>query len=66
MSMEFSNLAQDTVEERSTATNLTMDNSTLTEQVVLYANRLSTKEADNMTLHTAMKNFQGEVKKLKA
>ena len=66
MSMEFSNLAQDTVEERSTVTNLTMDNSTLTEQVVLYANRLSTKEADNMTLHTAMKNFQGEVKKLKA
>ena len=47
-------------------TNLTTANSTLTKQVSLYFNRLSTKEADNMALQTATKNLQGEVKNLKA
>ena len=32
----------------------------------MYANRLSTKEADNVALKTAIKNLQGEVKNLKA
>ena len=47
-------------------TNLTTEKSTFTEQVAMYANRLSTKEADNMALKTAIKNLQGEVKNLKA
>ena len=47
-------------------TNLTTSNSTLTKQVELYSNRLSTKAADNMALQTATKNLQGEVKNLKA
>ena len=34
--------------------------------MALYANRLSTKEADNVALQTVMKNLQGEVKKLEA
>ena len=32
----------------------------------LYANRLSTKGADNMALQTAINNLQGELKNLKA
>ena len=47
-------------------TNLTTEKSTLTEQVAMYANRLSTKEADNMALKTAIKNLQGEFSNLKA
>ena len=47
-------------------TNLATANSTLTEQVSLYSNRLYTKEADNMALQTAIKNLQGQVKNLKA
>ena len=43
-----------------------MANSTLTDQVSLYANRLSIKEADNNVLQTAIKNLQVEVKNLKA
>ena len=43
-----------------------MTNSTLTEQVTLYTNRLSTKDVDNVVLQTLMKNLQGEVNKLKA
>ena len=64
--MAFANLAQSTAEDRATITNLKTVNSTLPEQVVRYANRLSTKEADNVLLQKAMKNLQGEVKKLKA
>ena len=48
--MAFTNLAQATSEDRAAVTNLTTENSTLTEQVALYDNRLSTKEADNMAL----------------
>ena len=49
-SMGFANLAHATAEDLATMKNLTTANSTLTEQVVLYANRLSAKEADNMAL----------------
>ena len=34
--------------------------------MVLYANRLSIKEADNIMLQTAIKNLQGEIENLKA
>ena len=66
MSIAFANLAQATVEDRAAVTNITTTNSTLKEKVALYINLLSTKEADNMALQTAMKNLQGEVKNLKA
>ena len=64
--MEFANLAQATAEDRAAVTNLTAANSTLTEQVVLYANRLSTKEADNIVMQMSMKNLQGGINNLKA
>ena len=54
VSIEFSNLAQATAEDCATVINLTMANSTLNEQVEMYANRLSTKEVDNVALQTAM------------
>ena len=60
MSVSFSNLAQATAEDRAAVTNLVTANITLTEQVVLYSNRLSTKEVDNMTLHTAVRNLQAQ------
>ena len=41
-------------------------NSTLTDQVVIYANWISTKEADNDTQHKSMRNLQREAKNLKA
>ena len=66
MSMAFTNLAQATAEYRAAVTNLTTANSTLTEQVALYANRLSTEEAEIMEMQTAMSNPQGEIKNLKA
>ena len=50
MSVAFANLAQATAEHLAGITNLTTTNINLTEQVALYANRLSTKEADNMAL----------------
>ena len=50
MSMTFANLAQATSEDRTAVRNLTTANSTLNKQVVLYANRHSTKEAYNMAL----------------
>ena len=65
MSAEFSNLAQATSEDRAAVTNLTTVNSTLTEQVAMYTNNLSTKEADNMALQTSMSNLQSELKTLK-
>ena len=43
MSVEFYNLAQATLEDHAAVTNLTTANSTLTEQVVMYANHLSAK-----------------------
>ena len=66
MSAEFSNLAQATLEDRAALTNLTTVNSTLMEQVAMYTNNLSTKEADNMALQTTIRNLQGELKNLKA
>ena len=60
--MAFSNLEQATAEDCAAVTNLITVNNTLTEQVVLYKNRLSTKEAYNMSLQTAMRNLQGELK----
>ena len=53
MSMTFANLEQATAEYCSAVTNLNTANSTLTEQVALYTNRLSAKESDNMALQTA-------------
>ena len=64
--MAFVNLVQATAEDRTAVTNLMTANSTLREQVAMYANRLSTKEADNMELQTAIRSFQGELKNLKA
>ena len=58
--MDFDNLAQSTAEDRSAFTNLTTANATIVEQVPLYANCLSTKEADNVALQTAMKKSKGE------
>ena len=66
MSVMFANLSQATAENCAAVTNLKPANSTLTEQVVLYVNRLSTKEADNMALQNAMRNLQGELNNLKA
>ena len=66
MSMVFDNMKQATSEDRDTVTNLSKRNSTLNKQVKLYINRLSTKEADNMALQTAIKNLQGEVKNLES
>ena len=63
--MEFANLAHATAEDRVAVTNLTRENSTLTEQVALYANRISNKEADNIALQAYMRNLQGEIKNLK-
>ena len=66
ISVAFANLAQATAEDRAAVTNLTTTNSTIIEKVALYSNRLSTKEADNMALQTAVMNFQVELKTLKA
>ena len=59
ISMEFENLAQSVAEDRAVVINLNTANSNLIEQVALYVNRLSNKEAENMALHIAMKNLQG-------
>ena len=64
--MVFANLAKATAEDRADVTNLTTPNRTLTEQVALYANRLSTKEADNIVMQISMKNLQGVINNLKA
>ena len=66
MSMEFANMSQATSEDQSAVSNLTMANSTLTEQVALYVNCLSTKEVYSMAIQTAIKKLQGEVKNTKA
>ena len=54
------------MEDRAAATNLTTSNGTLTEQVVMYANRLSTKEAENTAFQTAVRNLNRDLKTLKA
>ena len=62
----FANLEQEMVEYWSDITTLTTMNTTLTEQVVLYTNCLSTKEADNEELQMSVRNLQGKVKNIKA
>ena len=47
------------VEDRDAATKLMAEKITTTNQVALYANLLSTKEADNLELQRVMKNLQG-------
>ena len=64
--MAFANLEQATAEDLPTVTNLMTANITLTEQVGLYTNCFSTKEADKMAMQTTMMNLQGELKNLKA
>ena len=66
ISVAFSNLAQDTVEDRAAATNLTTSNGTLTEQVVMYANCLSNKEAGKVASQTEVSNLNRDLKTLKA
>ena len=53
MSMTFANMEQAASEDCATATNLKMENSTLTEQLEMYSNRLYIKEEDNVVLQTA-------------
>ena len=64
--MAFTNIAQATSEDQAAITYLTTSNITLTEQVVLHTNHVSTKYADNVALQTAIKNLQVKVKNLKA
>ena len=64
--MAFANLEQAMAEDRADVTNQTAASSTITEQVLMYANRLSTKETDNVALQTVTKNLQEEVKNLEA
>ena len=52
----FANLSQVMAEDWAAITNLTTAKFTLSKQVALYANRLSTKEAYNAGLHTAGNN----------
>ena len=59
-------MEQVTAEDRAAVANPIMVNITMMEQVALYANRLSAKEADNMALQTSMNNLQGEIKNLNA
>ena len=65
MSVVFANLSQAIAEDCAAVTNLTTANNTLTEQVLMYANRLSTKELDNMALQMYMSNLQEGLKNLK-
>ena len=57
VSIVFANLAQTMAGDHVFVTNLTTAKITLTEQVVMYNNRLSTKEDDNVALHTTIKNL---------
>ena len=61
--MAFLNLAQETAEDCTAVTNLTTENSTLSDQVALYANHLSTKEEENGALQTVIKTYRGGGKK---
>ena len=60
----FSNLAQVIEEDRRATKNLTASNSTLTDQVALYANILSTKEVEYAALKWTVQNLQGEAKNI--
>ena len=55
--MAFSNMAQATVEDRAAITNLMGEDIIIAEQVDMYANRISAKEADKEALQTEMKNL---------
>ena len=57
----FVNLVQATAEDQAVVTNLMTENITLTEKVVIYTNRLSTKEEDNEASQTIARKFQSEV-----
>ena len=57
----LSNLMQSTEKARGAFTNLTTTNTTLMGKVVIYANRLSTKESDQKAIQTEVRNFQGKV-----
>ena len=57
VSIVFADLAQTMAVDNVFVTNLTTAKSTLTEQVVMYNNRLSIKEDDNVALHTTIKNL---------
>ena len=58
----FDNLVQATAEDFAAVTNVATANLTLSEQVDLYNNHLSTKEVENAGLYTSIKNLQEEVK----
>ena len=62
MQDEFSNLEQATLEDQVAVTNLKYVNTTLTDQVALYTNHLSSKDAENSTLQREVLNLQGENK----
>ena len=62
----FTNLVQAKLKYQAAVTNLNTEKSTLTYQVSLYANILSTKEADTDTMQKSASKLHGEVKKLKA
>ena len=64
--ISFANLEKATAEDRAAVTNFTTTNSTLTNQLALYVNRLSIKGAGNMAVQKSIKNIQGEVKNIKA
>ena len=55
--VEFTNMKQEIEEYCANITTLTMTKSTLLYQLELYANRLSTKEADNEELKTSVRNL---------
>ena len=65
ISMKFAILTQARAEDCAAVTNLMTANSTLSDKVALYANFLSTKEADDMELKKNQ-NPQGEVKNIKS
>ena len=62
----FDILEKVTVEYQVAITNMTAVNTTLMEQVSLYTNHISTKEAENDTLQRAVHNPHGDAKNLKA
>ena len=57
--MAFANSAQAIAEDCVAITNFPTANSTLSKQVPMYANGLSTKDSDNATLQTAIKPYRG-------
>ena len=58
MQDDFSNLVKEKSEDRAAVNNLTASNCTLIDQVALYANRLSAKEAESNALQREVKKLQ--------